>query len=316
MAYAIMRFAKRKGGQITSLESHNERKKKQYKSNPDIDLDKTEFNYHIIKPVHSYHAEIKKRIASAGCKRRKDSVLMVETLITASPEFFESISVNEYTEYFDRAVQFIKDEIGEKNIITATVHMDERTPHMHICFVPITRDNRLSAKEIIGNQKKLSDWQTKFHDCMSQRWRDLERGISAMKTHRKHIPLWLYKQAQNLDREFAEVKTVIENIGSFNTAKKKEQAVKMLDTWLPKAQKFTAQVKRSANYINTLKKENNDMQDAVDKQGNKIIELLAENSFISQTAKRQERLLNSIPKEKLQAGKEKYKDIIKGLNER
>ena len=58
------------------------------------------------------------------------------------------------------------------------------------------------------------------------------------------------------------------------------------------------------------------MQDAVDKQGNKIIELLAENSFISQTAKRQERLLNSIPKEKLQAGKEKYKDIIKGLNER
>ncbi len=316
MPFAIMRFAKRKGGQVNSLESHNERKKEQYKSNPDIDLDRTKDNYHIIKPAKSYHAEIKKRIVNAGSKRRKDSVLMVETLITASHEFFENATISERTEYFERAVQFIKDEIGEKNIIAATVHMDERTPHMHICFVPITKDNRLSAKEIIGNQKKLSGWQDRFHNHMSSRWQDFERGISAMKTHRKHIPLWLFKQAQTLDKEFAEVKTAIENIGSFNTAAKKEQAVEMLETWMPKAQKFTAHVKLNENYINMLKKEVGEMQGTVDKQSDKIMELFAEKNFVSQTADKQKKLLDSLSKEDVQSAKEKFKDVIDKMNAR
>jgi hypothetical protein len=48
--HVIMRFAKRKGGQITSMELHNERKKEKYASNPDIDLSRTKNNYHVIKP--------------------------------------------------------------------------------------------------------------------------------------------------------------------------------------------------------------------------------------------------------------------------
>lgn len=59
-----------------------------------------------------------------------------------------------------RAVRFIQEEIGEDNVFAATVHMDEKTPHMHICFTPITPDGKLSAKIVLGNQKKLSDWQT------------------------------------------------------------------------------------------------------------------------------------------------------------
>lgn len=194
-----------------------------------------------------------KRITEAGCKRRKDSVLMVETLITASPEFFEAITQEEHRKFFERAVQFIKDEIGWQNIISAAVHMDEKTPHMHISFVPITKDKRLSAKDIIGNQKKLSDWQTKFHEYMAELWPDFERGLSAMETHRKHIPLWLYKQAQNLDKEFESIKGAINGISSFSTANQRDEAIKKLEKWMPKAQKFTAQVKCSENYINKLK---------------------------------------------------------------
>ena len=160
MPYAIMRFAKRKRGSINSMEAHNERKKERYESNPDIDMEKTVDNYHLIQPQHKYYAEIMNRIEEAKCRTRKDSVLIVETLITASPEFITPLSVKEQREYFERALAFLKDEVGEDNVFAATVHMDEKNPHMHACFVPITPDKRLSAKVILGNQKKLYEWQT------------------------------------------------------------------------------------------------------------------------------------------------------------
>ena len=98
--HVIMRFAKRKGGQISSMEAHNERKKEKYASNPDIDLNRTKENYHIIKPVNNYYREINSRIKEAGCRTRKDSVKMIEVLFTASPEFFSVTSNQEHREYF------------------------------------------------------------------------------------------------------------------------------------------------------------------------------------------------------------------------
>ena len=59
---------------------------------------------------------------------------------------------------------------------TAVVHMDEKTPHMHLCFVPLTADKRLSAKEIVGNKKKLTQWQDRFWEHMVKKYPDLERG--------------------------------------------------------------------------------------------------------------------------------------------
>lgn len=56
--------------------------------------------------------------------------------------------------------------------------MDEKTPHMHLCFVPLTRDKRLSAKEILGNKKSMIRWQDDFYACMAERWPELERGTA------------------------------------------------------------------------------------------------------------------------------------------
>jgi len=111
------------------------------------------------------------RIEQAKCRVRKDSVLAVETLITASHEFMNKLSPDEQHEYFERALEFIQDEVGEQNVFVATVHMDEKTPHMHIYFVPLTKDNRLSAKIVLGDSNKLTAWQDKFHAYMSERWR-------------------------------------------------------------------------------------------------------------------------------------------------
>ena len=66
----------------------------------------------------------------------------VETLITTSPEFAKAHE-SEMPEYFGRALGFLKERVGEENIFSAVVHMDEKTPHLHLCFVPLTKDNRL-----------------------------------------------------------------------------------------------------------------------------------------------------------------------------
>lgn len=148
MPYAIMRFEKRKGGPASAIEKHHERKKERYASNPDVDTDRSHLNYHLIQPQHKYYAEIQSRIEHAQrenpkCKVRKDSVKFIDTIVTATPEYLDHLPPEQVRRYFERALDFFKTEVGEANIFSAVVHMDERNPHMHLCFVPLTKDNRL-----------------------------------------------------------------------------------------------------------------------------------------------------------------------------
>ena len=213
MPYAIMRFEKRKGGPATAIEKHHERKKERYGSNPDIDKERSHLNYHLVQPRLQYYGEIQTRIEKAQkenpkLKVRKDSVKFIDTIITATPEFLAGLPEDRVRFYFEHALAFLKREIGEENIFSAVVHMDEHNPHMHICFVPLTKDKRLSAKEVMGGRDKLVEWQDKFHDHMSAEFPELERGQAAAATKRKHIPTWLYKQAHRLTDEMTEIRII------------------------------------------------------------------------------------------------------------
>lgn len=128
MAYAILRFAKHKGGASKALSAHHERTKEFYISNPDIDQSRTPQNFHLVTPRWNYEQEIRHRIRMAGCRVRKDSVKFVDTLVTVSPEFAQEHAA-EMPEYFTRAFTFLKERVGEENIISAVVHLDETTPH-------------------------------------------------------------------------------------------------------------------------------------------------------------------------------------------
>ena len=160
--FAILRFAKYKGSEIGHIESHNERTKEKYASNPDIAKSRSHLNFHLVTPQRKYRAEAEKQIVEAGCRTRSDSVRVVESLVTASPEFFKGKKKAEIKAYFQEALDFIREHQDPKTIISAVVHMDEKTPHMHLCFIPLTEDERLSAKEIVGNKKKLTQWQDRF----------------------------------------------------------------------------------------------------------------------------------------------------------
>ena len=160
--YAILRFAKYKGPEISRIEAHDERTKETYASNPDVDTTRSHLNYHLIQPQNHYRIEAERQIADAGCRTRSDSVRLVETLITGSPEFFQEKTEKQIKAYFQHALAFLQERQRPDTFISAVVHMDEKTPHMHMTFVPLTEDNRLTAKEIIGNRKKLTQWQDEY----------------------------------------------------------------------------------------------------------------------------------------------------------
>ena len=258
--YAILRFAKHKGNPARPLEAHHERQKEKYSSNPDIDTTKSKYNFHIVKPEGRYYHFIQNRIEQAGCRTRKDSTRFVDTLITASPEFFKGKSPKEIQAFFQRAADFLIQRVGRENIVSAVVHMDEHTPHMHLTFVPLTKDNRLCAKEILGNRASLSRWQDDFHAYMVEKYSDLERGESASKTGRKHIPTRLFKQAVSLSKQAKAIEAALDGINPLNAGKKKEEAIALLKKWFPQMENFSGQLKKYKVTIADLLEENKKLE--------------------------------------------------------
>lgn len=261
MAYAIMRINKCKMGAVPRLEKHHEREKQVYKSNPDIDLTRTSYNFHLKDPPETYKGFIQGRIQEVGCKVRKDSVVMQDSICTASPEFFQGKSINGTAFFFRRAYEFYAKTFGEENIISAVVHMDEKTPHMHICFVPITKDGRLSSKAIIGGPQGLVKLQDMFYEHISVFFPVLKRGIPKYLTHRKHLPVYLFKNADMLMEHFDEISQAINDIGLVKGKEKKAHAIELISRYAPEMAKLKEQIKSVDSYVNTLKNKINTERD-------------------------------------------------------
>ena len=242
--YAIMRFAKYKGPEISSIEAHNERTKEKYASNPDIDCSRSKYNFHLIEPAGRYRAEAESQIQAAGCRTRTDSVRVVEAMFTATPEFFKGKKLPEVRRYFEESLRFFEQHQSRKTIIAAVVHMDEKTPHMHLSFVPLTADGRLSAKEIVGNKKKLTWWQDRFWEHMVQKYPDVERGESASQTGRDHIPPRIFKEMTRLNKQRQKLDELLTGIGPLNGKKRAAGISKLLDGYIPAVEKMHTQLKK------------------------------------------------------------------------
>ena len=115
-------------------------------------------------------------------KRRKDAVLAVEYVMTATPEWFAKATPEQEKAFFQQSLQWLADKYGADRIITASIHRDETTPHLSAFVVPLTQDKRLSAKEFIGSRDKMRADQTTYAACVANL--GLERGIEGSKaTH-------------------------------------------------------------------------------------------------------------------------------------
>ena len=219
MSYAIIRNEKLTRAQAMGAYKHNERKTKNH-SNKNIDSSKTELNYYLKKTELSYIKEfdrIKEKYDLKG-QIRSNSNIMCEMVFTSDQRFFDEIGYEESKRYFTESYNFICNykNLGEQNIISAVVHMDEDTPHMHLLFIPVvhTTDkegnkiNKVCCRDFWRGKNSYRDLQNAYFKHISEKGFKLERGELVEVTSREHYSIQEYKKITNYEN----TKELLKNI--------------------------------------------------------------------------------------------------------
>ena len=198
MSYSILRVARVKGSSNSKgIQKHNQRENKNY-NNKDINHENTYKNYDLINENKiDYSEKIEDTIhANYSGKRaiRKDAIKHVDGLITSDNEFFNNLSEEETNQFFRDSLDFLEQEYGKENMLYATVHLDEKVPHMHFGFVPLTDDGRLSAKEKLGNKKAMTELQDRFNQYVNAKGYELQRGTAKEVSERQHQDIDKFKK--------------------------------------------------------------------------------------------------------------------------
>ena len=219
MSYAIIRNEKLTRAQAMGAYKHNERKTKNH-SNKNIDSSKTELNYYLKKNELSYIKEfdkIKEKYDLKG-QIRNNSNIMCEMVFTSDQKFFNEIGYEESKRYFTESYNFICNykNLGKQNIISAVVHMDEDTPHMHLLFIPVvhTTDkqgnkiDKVCCRDFWRGKNSYRDLQNAYFKHISEKGFKLERGELVEVTNREHYSIQEYKKITNYEN----TKELLKNI--------------------------------------------------------------------------------------------------------
>ena len=210
MSYAIIRNEKLTRAQAMGAYKHNERKTKNH-SNKNINHSKTELNYYLKKNELSYIKEfdkIKEKYDLKG-QIRSNSNIMCEMVFTSDQKFFDKIGYEESKRYFEESYKFIckYKNLGEQNIISAVVHMDEDTPHMHLLFIPVihTTDkqgnkiDKVCCRDFWRGKNSYRDLQNAYFKHIFEKGFKLERGELVEVTNREHYSVQEYKRITNFE---------------------------------------------------------------------------------------------------------------------
>ena len=210
MSYAIVRNEKLTRAEVNGKGTHNDRKAKNH-TNKDIDTTKTHLNYYIKKNELTYTKEFDKYLKENNLKGhlRSNSIIMCQMIFTSDQVFFDKIGEKETKRYFDECYKFICNykNLGEKNIISAVVHLDEGVPHMHLMFVPVvhTKDkdgndiDKICARDFWKGRDSYRKLQDAYFNHVKSKGFDLERGIFVEDTDRKHYTVEEYKKITNYE---------------------------------------------------------------------------------------------------------------------
>ena len=218
---------KYKRADIIGIERENERNEN-YKStrNPQIDKSKTRLNYHTVPYEKKYLSFIDERLKELAPKRKikDDAVLITSFILGSDKEFFDGISPEAQKQFFDDCTEFFAERYGKENVVSAVVHLDESTPHLHFNLMPVT-DGRLCAKELF-DRSALRELQTDFYEVVGKKY-GLKRGKEGSTA--KHLDTVAFKTkkmteaAEEKIREAEEAQTaakpVKELLESYESAK-------------------------------------------------------------------------------------------------
>ncbi|HJJ18898.1 MAG TPA: plasmid recombination protein [Clostridiaceae bacterium] len=210
MSYAIVRNEKLTRAEVNGKGTHNDRKTKNH-TNKDIDTTKTHLNYYIKKNELTYTKEFDKYLKENNVQGhlRSNSIIMCQMIFTSEQAFFDKIGEKETKRYFDECYKFICNykNLGEKNIISAVVHLDEGAPHMHLMFVPVvhTKDkedndiDKICARDFWKGRDSYRKLQDAYFNHVKLKGFDLERGMFVEDTDRKHYTVEEYKKITNYE---------------------------------------------------------------------------------------------------------------------
>ena len=248
---------------------------------------------------------------------------MVEVLIAGTPSFFKDKTQEQIKEYFEHALEFLKQKQRAETFVSAVVHLDEKTPHMHVAFVPLTEDNRLSAKEIIGNKAKLSQWQSDYWTHMVGKYPDLERGESADKTDRKHIPPRVFKEMIHLAKQSRKIEAVMDDATMFNAKSKLQEVKALLERFIPSVERMQTQLDQyKVAFTDTttenasLKKEVAELQSKLDTAKRGSVQKKLDDAQLLSDYRELRRIVERIPPEILERAKRQERSAAASRCER
>lgn len=218
VSFAVVRMQKMKSPDLKGMQFHNQRERES-RTNPDIDPDREHLNYDLLHQEKiDYNQQVKAIIESQKVserKTRKDAVLVNELLVTSDRKFFDGLDPAEQKRFFEESHKLFSERYGKQNIAYATVHNDEKTPHMHLGVVPM-RDGKLQGKNVF-NRQELQWMQEEFPKHMQSVGFEVERGIAS---DRKHIEMSRFK-ALTLNEEIKTLEKETEALRNALTASKK-----------------------------------------------------------------------------------------------
>ena len=198
MSTLVLHMSKFKKDAIRGIQSHNRRERESH-SNPDIDYSRSAGNYDLHESASGNYAQtIQNRIDDLLMVKavRKDAVHLCGLIVSSDKSFFTRMGKEETRRFFEEAAAYLTDFVGKENVISAMVHMDEKTPHMHFLHVPVTQDGRLSANSIY-TRASLKKLQTELPSYLQSRGFEIQRGVEQKPgSAKKHLDTREFKQQQ------------------------------------------------------------------------------------------------------------------------
>lgn len=264
--FCIMRTEKRKRTDLGGIQKENTRTATEYnnKVSPGMDI----LNV-TLKESNNWLRDIDNEIKTAGARTRSNSVLALDTLYTASSEFFQGKTNEENDTFFRDCLKFHERHFG--HIISAVIHYDETTPHLHVISVPLTQDGRLSARDVIGNKTKMSKAQDEFFEQVGKGY-GLGRGIHMDgQEKKKHISAQeheLREIRQKIARGQEELEAVEHSV---ETARTRAQTARQTATELQKqVEQLQEERVKQHNSLKMLSASKTDRQKELKKINNNI----------------------------------------------
>lgn len=296
----------------------NEQERKGFIRNKDIDLSKTHLNYDLVESNLNLYQRIKKRVEEVreNSRIQKNSVVDVSNIITLNKEQFEEWGKDKSKEYFREVYNYFCNEFGKENVVSAKVHMDETTPHMHLHFVPI-KDGKLQCRSVL-NQSRFNKVHTNVPKYLQEKGFNVVRGNGKTKERGNIDNIHEYKkEIENiLSNELKNLKIDLEaHRGALNEILDLEH-LEYKKTLLTGEIKLKNDIFDSiVNSIKNLTIENNDLKEKLKSKDKKIEKIENELKSMDFKLTEKEYLISKLNKRKRDVKEELRKEYEEQLNE-